>query len=437
MRWQGQCPDCAEWNTLVQEAAEVTSIFAAKHNLQGGGRTIELVGLDHPAALPERIVSGVAEFDRAIGGGVVPGSAMLVGGDPGIGKSTLLLQIGAKLASAGRNIVYVSGEESAEQVRLRAIRLGLGKSPVKLAAATSVRDVLTTLDGDSPDLLVIDSIQTMHSDLIEGAPGTVSQVRASAQELVRFAKERGTAVVLVGHVTKDGTIAGPRVLEHMVDTVLSFEGERSHQYRILRALKNRFGGTDEIGVFAMESEGLSEVPNPSALFLTRRGEPVSGTSVFPALEGSRPVLVEIQALTVRLASGATPRRAAVGWDSGRLAMILAVLEARCGLSFGTTEVYLNVAGGYRLSDPAADLAVAAALVSALSERPVPSEAVIVGEIALSGEIRPVAHAPLRLKESAKLGFEQAWVPKEVKPVDGISLAHFGNLRALVDQVLGR
>lgn len=437
MRWQGQCPDCAEWNTLVQEAAEVTSIFAAKHNLQGGGRTIELVGLDHPAALPERIVSGVAEFDRAIGGGIVPGSAMLVGGDPGIGKSTLLLQIGAKLAVNGRSVVYVSGEESAEQVRLRAIRLGLGKSPVKLAAATSVRDVLTTLDGDSPDLLVIDSIQTMHSDLIEGAPGTVSQVRASAQELVRFAKERGTAVALVGHVTKDGTIAGPRVLEHMVDTVLSFEGERSHQYRILRALKNRFGGTDEIGVFAMETEGLSEVPNPSALFLTRRGEPVSGTSVFPALEGSRPVLVEIQALTVRLASGATPRRAAVGWDSGRLAMILAVLEARCGLSFGTTEVYLNVAGGYRLSDPAADLAVAAALVSALSEKPIPGEAVVLGEIALSGEIRPVAHAPLRLKESAKLGFEQAWVPQEVKPVDGISLAHFGNLRALADQVLGR
>ncbi len=437
-RWQGQCPDCAEWNTLVQEAAEVTSIFAAKHNLQGGGRRIDLVGLDAPAALPERIVSGVAEFEREIGGGIVPGSAMLVGGDPGIGKSTLLLQIGAKLAEGGRHVVYVSGEESAEQVRLRAIRLGLGKSPVRLAAATSVRDILTTLgDGEAPDLLVIDSIQTMHSDLIEGAPGTVSQVRASAQELVRFAKEHGAAVALVGHVTKDGTIAGPRVLEHLVDTVLSFEGERSHQYRILRALKNRFGGTDEIGVFAMESEGLTEVPNPSALFLTQRGEPVSGTSVFPALEGSRPVLVEIQALTVRLASGATPRRAAVGWDSGRLAMILAVLEARCGLSFGTTEVYLNVAGGYRLTDPAADLAVAAALVSALSEKPIPSGAVVLGEIALSGEIRPVAHAPLRLKESAKLGFEQAWVPKEVKGGDGISAAHFANLRALVDQILGR
>jgi DNA repair protein RadA/Sms len=292
-------------------------------------------------------------------------------------------------------------------------------------------------DGEPPALLIIDSIQTMHSDLIEGAPGTVSQVRASAQELVRFAKEQGTAVVLVGHVTKDGTIAGPRVLEHMVDTVLSFEGERSHQYRILRAMKNRFGGTDEIGVFAMEGAGLTEVPNPSALFLTHRGEPVSGTSVFPAMEGSRPVLVEIQALTVRLATGATPRRAAVGWDSGRLAMILAVLEARCGLSFATAEVYLNVAGGYRLSDPAADLAVAAALASALSERPVPSEAVVLGEIALSGEIRPVAHAGLRLKEAAKLAFEAAWLPKGIKGGEGLKLAEFRNLRELVDQLLGR
>jgi DNA repair protein RadA/Sms len=436
-RWQGQCADCAEWNTLVQEAAEVTSIFAAKHNLQGGGRVVQLVGLDAPATALERLPSGIPEFDRAIGGGIVPGSAMLVGGDPGIGKSTLLLQVAARLAVAGHDIVYVSGEESAEQVRLRAVRLGLGAAPVRLAAATSVRDILTTVGKDAPALLVIDSIQTMHSDLIEGAPGTVSQVRASAQELVRFAKERGTAVVLVGHVTKDGTIAGPRVLEHMVDTVLSFEGERSHQYRILRAMKNRFGGTDEIGVFAMETEGLSEVHNPSALFLTRRGEPVSGTAVFPAIEGSRPVLVEIQALTVRLASGATPRRAAVGWDSGRLAMILAVLEARCGLSFATAEVYLNVAGGYRLQDPAADLAVAAALVSALSERPVPSEAVVLGEIALSGEIRPVAHAGLRLKESAKLGFEAAWAPKSVKGGEGLRLAEFANLRELVDQILGR
>src|SRR4051794_36624856 len=409
-RWQGQCADCAEWNTLVQESAEVSSIFAAKHNLQGGGRRIALVGLETPAALPDRLPSGIAEFDRAIGGGIVAGSALLVGGDPGIGKSTLLLQVAARLAAGGRQVVYVSGEESAEQVRLRAVRLGLGGAPVRLAAATSVRDILTTVTDDPPALLVIDSIQTMHSDLIEGAPGTVSQVRASAQELVRFAKERGTAVVLVGHVTKDGTIAGPRVLEHMVDTVLSFEGERSHQYRILRATKNRYGGTDEIGVFAMGDEGLAEGANPSALFLTDRGEAVPGAVVFPALEGTRPVLVEIQALTVRLASGATPRRAAVGWDSGRLAMILAVLEARCGLNFSSAEVYLNVAGGYRVTDPAADLAVAAALVSALSERPVPPESVAFGEVALSGELRPVSHAGLRLKESAKLGFGRALLP---------------------------
>src|SRR3954470_14943698 len=438
-RWQGQCVDCAEWNTLVQEAAEVSNIFAAKHNLQGGGRAIALVGLDTPAALPERLPSGLAEFDRAIGGGIVAGSAMLVGGDPGIGKSTLLLQVAARLASEGRPVIYVSGEESAEQVRLRAVRLGLGTAPVRLAAATSVRDILTTVgDGEPPALLIIDSIQTMHSDLMEGAPGTVSQVRASAQELVRFAKERGTALVLVGHVTKDGTIAGPRVLEHMVDTVLSFEGERSHQYRILRAMKNRFGGTDEIGVFAMEGAGLTEVPNPSALFLTHRDEAVSGSVVFPALEGTRPVLVEIQALTVRLASGATPRRAVVGWDSGRLAMILAVLEARCGLNFSTAEVYLNIAGGYRVVDPAADLAVAAALVSALSERPVPADAVAFGEVALSGELRPVAHGALRLKESAKLGFARALVPSSLNgEKGGLALSGFKTLGALVDHLLGR
>src|SRR3954463_919681 len=438
-RWQGQCPDCGEWNTLVQESAEVSSIFAAKHNLQGGGRVIPLVGLETPAALPERLPSGLAEFDRAIGGGIVAGSAMLVGGDPGIGKSTLLLQVAARLASEGHKVVYVSGEESAEQVRLRAVRLGLGGAPVRLAAATSVRDILPTLgEGPPPALLVIDSIQTMHSDLIEGAPGTVSQVRASAGELIRYAKESGCALVLVGHVTKDGAIAGPRVLEHMVDTVLSFEGERSHQYRILRAAKNRFGGTDEIGVFAMGDFGLDEVGNPSALFLTHRDEAVSGSVVFPALEGTRPVLVEIQALTVRLASGATPRRAVVGWDSGRLAMILAVLEARCGLSFSTSEVYLNVAGGYRISDPAADLAVAAALVSALSERPVPADAIAFGEVALSGELRPVSHGPLRLKEAGKLGFERALVPAAVAAEKGaMSLSGFRTLGELVDHLLGR
>uniref|UniRef100_UPI0035C95A80 DNA repair protein RadA n=1 Tax=uncultured Sphingomonas sp. TaxID=158754 RepID=UPI0035C95A80 len=438
-RWQGQCADCAEWNTLVEEVGATVTPFQAKHNLQGGGRTMTLVGLDAEIALPDRMASGIAELDRALGGGFVEGSATLIGGDPGIGKSTLLLQAAAKMALAGLAVAYVSGEEAADQVRLRARRVGLGHAPVQLAAATSTRDILTTLgQGKPPALLVIDSIQTMHSDLIEGAPGTVSQVRASAQELIRFAKERGTAVVLVGHVTKDGSIAGPRVLEHMVDTVLSFEGERSHQYRILRAIKNRFGGTDEIGVFAMVAEGLAEVGNPSALFLTQRDEGVTGTTVFPALEGTRPVLVEIQALVVRLASGATPRRAVVGWDSGRLAMVLAVLEARCGLSFSSSEVYLNIAGGYRVQDPAADLAVAAALISALSERPVPADAVVFGELALSGEIRPVAHGALRLKEAGKLGFERALLPAAVQDdKSGLKLSGFKTLGSFVEHMLGR
>ena len=436
-RWQGQCPDCGEWNTLAEEAP--ATVFSQKHDLSAGGRPIELESLSGADTMPARMHSGVGEFDRAVGGGLVAGSATLIGGDPGIGKSTLLLQVAARLALAGKSVAYVSGEEAAGQVRLRAARLGYANAPVSLASATSVRDILTTLgNGAAPDLLVIDSIQTMHSDLIEGAPGTVSQVRASAQELIRFAKDRGTAVILVGHVTKDGSLAGPRVLEHMVDTVLAFEGERSHQYRILRAVKNRFGGTDEIGVFAMAQEGLQEVTNPSALFLTdRHGEVAPGTAVFPALEGTRPVVVEIQALTLRLASGATPRRAVVGWDSGRLAMILAVLEARCGLSLSSAEVYLNVAGGYRLTDPAADMAVAAAIISAFAERPIPADAVIFGEIALSGELRPVAHAPLRLKEAGKLGFARAILPATAAPDATIRLQTHNRLADFVDHLLGR
>jgi DNA repair protein RadA/Sms len=438
-QWAGQCGDCSEWNQLVEDAGANVTPFQARHNLQSGGRAILLSGLNTDIELPERTSSGIAELDRALGGGFVEGSATLIGGDPGIGKSTLLLQAAAKIAMRGLSVAYVSGEEAGDQVRLRARRLGLGKAPVMFAAATSVRDILTTMgEGEPPALLIIDSIQTMHSDLIEGAPGTVSQVRAASGELIRFAKERGTAVVLVGHVTKDGSIAGPRVLEHMVDTVLSFEGERSHQYRILRAVKNRFGGTDEIGVFAMQTEGLEEVSNPSSLFLTSRDESVTGTVVFPALEGTRPVLVEVQALTVRLASGATPRRAVVGWDSARLSMILAVLEARCGLSFSTCEVYLNIAGGYRVQDPAADLAVAAALVSALSERAIPADAVVFGEVALSGEVRPVAHGALRCREAAKLGFGRAMAPiAQVNDKGGLSLAGFKSLGQFVDHLLGR
>ena len=438
-QWAGQCSDCGEWNQLVEDSGANVTPFQARHNLQSGGRAILLSGLNTDIELPERTSTGIAELDRALGGGFVEGSATLIGGDPGIGKSTLLLQAAAKIAQRGLKVVYVSGEEAGDQVRLRARRLGLGGAPVMFAAATSVRDILTTMgEREPPALLIIDSIQTMHSDLIEGAPGTVSQVRAASGELIRFAKERGTAVVLVGHVTKDGSIAGPRVLEHMVDTVLSFEGERSHQYRILRAVKNRFGGTDEIGVFAMQTEGLEEVSNPSSLFLTSRDESVTGTVVFPALEGTRPVLVEVQALTVRLASGATPRRAVVGWDSARLSMILAVLEARCGLSFSTCEVYLNIAGGYRVQDPAADLAVAAALVSALSERPISADAVVFGEVALSGEVRPVAHGALRCREAAKLGFGRAMAPiAQVNDKGGLSLAGFKSLGQFVDHLLGR
>ncbi len=434
-RWQGQCPDCAEWNTLIEDAP--ATVFSQKHDLSSGGRPVQFVDLDQPGKLPVRQATGLAEFDRALGGGLVPGSAILMGGDPGIGKSTLLLQAAAKMALSGLATCYVSGEEAAGQVRLRAARLGLADAPVKLAAATSVRDILTTLSQmDTPGLLVIDSIQTMYSDTIEGAPGSVSQVRGCAFELIRYAKQNGVALVLVGHVTKDGSIAGPRVLEHMVDVVMSFEGERSHQYRILRALKNRFGAVDEIGVFAMAGDGLEEVANPSMLFLSGRDEPMAGSAVFPAIEGTRPVLIEIQALIVRLQSGATPRRAVVGWDNGRLAMLLAVLESRCGLNFSSAEVYLNVAGGYRLADPAADLAVAAALVSALADKPLPKHSVWLGEVSLAGEIRPVAHVGLRLKEAAKLGFTKGFGPSDVdNPAKDLQYAGMPQLINLVDRAM--
>ena len=434
-RWQGQCADCGEWNTLVEDAP--ATVFSAKHDLSRGGRALAFEPLNAPTQLPVRKSTGLAEFDRALGGGLVPGSAVLMGGDPGIGKSTLLLQTAATIARGGNDVVYVSGEEAAGQVRLRAARMGVADAPIRLASETSVRDILTTLgQGEPPALLVIDSIQTMHSDMIEGAPGTVSQVRGCALELIRYAKESGCALVLVGHVTKDGTIAGPRVLEHMVDVVMSFEGERSHQYRILRALKNRFGAVDEIGVFAMAAEGLEEVANPSLLFLSGREQPLAGSAVFPALEGTRPVLVEIQALIVRLQSGATPRRAVVGWDSGRLAMLLAVLESRCGLNFSSAEVYLNIAGGYRLTDPAADLAVAAALVSALADRPLPDKAAWFGEVSLAGEIRPVAHAPLRLREAAKLGFTRSYGPAAAAGIeDARGYRGLAALANLVDQVM--
>jgi DNA repair protein RadA/Sms len=405
-KWTGRCESCGAWNSLVEEAPAES----APKGLGGKkGRKIVFESLKGKRRPAPRRQSGNAEFDRVTGGGLVPGSSVLVGGDPGIGKSTLLLQVAASMSGAAPT-AYISGEEAVDQLRMRAERLGLAEANVALATATSVRDIVASLDeAEPPALVVIDSIQTMYLDNLESAPGTVAQVRASAQELIRLAKRRGFALIFVGHVTKEGLIAGPRVLEHMVDTVLYFEGERSHQFRILRAVKNRFGPADEIGVFEMSDAGLAQVQNPSALFLADHAEPVTGAAVFAGIEGSRPVLVEIQCLTVPAAFG-TPRRAVVGWDSGRLAMVMAVLDARCGLALGPADVYLNVAGGLRIGEPAADLAVAAALISATSGVPVPEAAVVFGEIGLSGEVRAVARADARLKEAQKLGFRRAIVP---------------------------
>ena len=426
-KWAGRCDACGAWNTLVEEAR------AAAPGGAGGGRRLALGDLAEETPPVARLSSGIAELDRVLGGGLVPGSAVLIGGDPGIGKSTLLLQAAACIARSGASAIYVSGEESDAQIRLRARRLGLAGAPVALAVSTSVGDVAATVDAPgAAQVLVIDSIQTMHTGGLESAPGTVGQVRASAQELIRAAKRRGTALLLVGHVTKDGQIAGPRVLEHMVDAVLYFEGERGHPFRILRAVKNRFGATDEIGVFAMTGRGLEEVANPSGLFLAERERPVSGAAVFAGVEGTRPVLVEIEAL-VAPSPLTTPRRAVVGWDSARLAMVLAVLEARCGLALGGSEVYLNVAGGLRIAEPAADLAVAAALVSSLVDTPVPEGAVVFGEIGLSGEVRPVTQGDARLKEAAKLGFARALAPpsKPAAAPDGMERIEVARLRDLV------
>jgi len=476
-KWTGRCEDCGAWNSLIEELPreELPGGIGKRTLDRRGGRTLGFVGLTGPSMLPPRRQTGIAELDRVCGGGLVPGSAILVGGDPGIGKSTLLLQAAAAIAppikegsrelkARAATAAYITGEEAIDQVRLRAERLGVVASPMLLAAASNVRDIIASLDrGDAPDLVVVDSIQTMYLDTLDSAPGTVSQVRATAQELIRLAKRRGFVLVLVGHVTKEGVIAGPRVLEHMVDTVLYFEGERGHQFRILRAVKNRFGATDEIGVFEMSDRGLVEVPNPSALFLAGRpvagqdasgvagadaGEnelaelsdgQISGSAVFAGMEGTRPVLVEVQALVAPAILG-TPRRAVVGWDGTRLAMITAVLDARCGLSVGAKDIYLNIAGGLRIVEPAADLAVAAALVSALTETPVPMDTVVFGEIALSGDVRPVGHTEARIKEAAKLGFAEAWMPirrgkrREAAVATGLETVCVGHLNELVERL---
>jgi len=427
-KWAGKCEGCGEWNTIVEE-------IAADRPPQGlgkaKGRVIEFLPLSGTSVAQPRRKTGIAEFDRVTGGGLVAGSAILIGGDPGIGKSTILLQAVAKL-TANTKCAYVSGEESTDQVRMRAQRLGLATAPVNLASATNVRDIIATMDSEKFDVVVIDSIQTMYLDNLDSAPGTVAQVRASAQELIRAAKRRGTCLLIVGHVTKDGQIAGPRVLEHMVDTVLYFEGDRGHTFRILRAVKNRFGPTDEIGVFEMGELGLQEVINPSALFLSQRSQEISGSAVFAGMEGTRPVLVEIQALVAPSPLG-TPRRAVIGWDSARLAMVLAVLEARCGIQIGPNDVYLNVAGGLRITEPAADLAVAAALASSLSGVPVPSDMVIFGEVGLSGEVRNVGQTETRLKEASKLGFKHAMLPGHAKKEkkDDLRLTHVQHLKDIM------
>src|SRR5271165_5057012 len=416
-RWQGKCDACGEWNTVAEEGSAVSGSPTPGRKPRKG-RLIALEPLAGATHDPPRLACGLAEFDRVTGGGFVRGSVLLLGGDPGIGKSTLLVQVAAALAQARHRAVFISGEEAVAQVRLRAERLGVEAAPVELAAETSIEDIVSTLsEGKTPRLVIIDSIQTMWTDMAESAPGSVTQVRASAQALIRFAKRSGAALILVGHVTKDGQIAGPRVVEHMVDAVLSFEGEGSQQFRVLRAVKNRFGPTDEIGVFEMTGLGLREVSNPSELFLSERDLGTPGTAVFAGIEGTRPVLVEIQALVAPTSLG-TPRRAVVGWDQNRLSMVLAVLEARCGVRLSSHDVYLNVAGGLRIQEPAADLAAAAALVSSHAHAPLPSDAVYFGEISLSGAVRPVAQTAARLKEAAKLGFARAFVPDSAKSEAG-------------------
>ena len=411
-QWSGKCVACDAWNSIVEEAQRGGPL-AAKRSGAAAGKLIEIQSLAGEGAEMQRVDTGIGEFDRVVGGGLVPGSALLIGGEPGIGKSTLLLQVAARLAETGQPILYLSGEEALSQVRLRADRLGLGKAPVGFAAETGLESILRTLEqGTTPNLIVIDSIQTLWSNQLESAPGTVSQVRHCAHQLIEYAKRNGAALVLVGHITKDGQIAGPKVVEHMVDTVLYFEGETAHQFRILRAMKNRFGPTDEIGVFEMADDGLRQVPNPSELFLGERDAASPGTAVFAGIEGSRPVLVEFQALVAPSPLG-TPRRAVVGWDSSRLAMILAVLDTRCDLRLGAYDVYLNVAGGLRVSEPAADLAAAAALVSSFVNQPLPASCLYFGEVSLSGVIRPVGQMALRLKEGEKLGFTSAVVPDKL------------------------
>ena len=416
-RWQGQCPHCGQWNTIVETAPAVAATsprrFAALAGASGGLRALADIA---PAETP-RIPTGIDEFDRVLGGGLVAGGVVLIGGDPGIGKSTLLLQ--ALSVLAGRHaVVYVSGEESAEQVALRAQRLQLATDGLQLLPEIGLEAILDTLGAARPQIAVIDSIQTLYSEAFNPAPGSVTQVRECAAQLTRFAKQSGTALILVGHVTKDGALAGPRVLEHMVDTVLYFEGDTHSSFRLIRAFKNRFGAVNELGVFAMTDRGLRPVSNPSAIFLQQHSQQVAGACVLVTQEGTRPLLVEVQAL-VDGSHAPSPRRLSVGLDPNRLAMLLAVAHRHAGIQCADQDVFVNAVGGVKISEPAADLAVLLAIVSSLKNRPLQRQLAVFGEVGLAGEIRPAPRGQERLREAAKLGFTHAIVPKANAPKGGV------------------
>ncbi|HEX5340809.1 MAG TPA: DNA repair protein RadA [Gammaproteobacteria bacterium] len=435
LQWAGQCPECGGWNTLVEAAAPSRP---SKSPVRGGyadepavRRLSEVEGQAQP-----RLGSGLAELDRVLGGGLVAGSVTLIGGDPGIGKSTLLLQSAANLA-ASHPVLYVTGEESLEQVGLRARRLGVAGQPLQLAAEICVERLLETAARARPAVLVVDSIQTMFTEMLQSAPGSVAQLRESTSLLVRFAKHSGTAVLLVGHVTKEGAIAGPRVLEHMVDTVLYFENDAGSRYRVIRAVKNRFGAANELGVFAMTEDGLREVKNPSAIFLSRHAQAVSGSAVTVIREGSRPMLIEVQAL-VDDSQLANPRRVAVGLDTNRLSMLLAVMHRHGGIAMAGQDVFVNVVGGLRVNETAADLPVLMATLSSFKDRPLPNDLILFGEVGLAGEIRPVYNGEERLREAAKHGFKRAIVPQGNAPrkggVDGIEVVQVSRLSEAVDAI---